>query len=418
METEGESKESDADQCGMERVDGGCYREPNRAGPGRSRCTVLGKWCCSQPCPTLPLEYRAASRLPFIGEAVRGARVDQGPNPRYQEHMCRTQDGPRANQNTRPSPIPAGSAGASAPLWRGAGPGGGVLPAGRRRPLEERRGGLHAGQGRRGPRATRVATRPAPVVRAHCGARVETRPAPVVRAHCGARRIDHNAPHNGRVATRDASSLPCPRPGALPLHATGAGRGWSQRARRPPRLGPAAPRPGRRFSRRPFPVCHHGTHGGREGGVGGGGAGWVRKRMPRPASVASAFVARPDRAGPGSGGLSPQACPHTCRARGSGGGAEGRRGRRAGPDSGPGQRSRRLPPPSHLAGAAAAGSARPARARAPSLPRAPVRRSPICPARRRRRRAGAAPGAAGAACAADQQVSRPARAGPRVRAGP
>ncbi len=57
----GRSKESDADQCGLKRVEGGGYGEPNRAGPGRSRCTVMGK----------PLGYRTASRLPIIKDALR-----------------------------------------------------------------------------------------------------------------------------------------------------------------------------------------------------------------------------------------------------------------------------------------------------------------------------------------------------------
>ncbi len=40
----GRSKDGDADQSGMERVDGGGHGEPNRAGPGRPRSGVLGEW--------------------------------------------------------------------------------------------------------------------------------------------------------------------------------------------------------------------------------------------------------------------------------------------------------------------------------------------------------------------------------------
>jgi hypothetical protein len=67
----GQSKESDADQSGMERVEGCGYCEPNRAGLGRSGCTVVGEWRNSQPCPMLLLGYRIASRLPLIRKALR-----------------------------------------------------------------------------------------------------------------------------------------------------------------------------------------------------------------------------------------------------------------------------------------------------------------------------------------------------------
>jgi hypothetical protein len=40
----GRKKESDANQSGLERVEGGGYGEPNWDGPGRSRCIVMGKW--------------------------------------------------------------------------------------------------------------------------------------------------------------------------------------------------------------------------------------------------------------------------------------------------------------------------------------------------------------------------------------
>jgi hypothetical protein len=64
----GRSNEGDADQSGMERVEGGGYGEPNRAGPGRQRCGIMVKLHYSWSRPLVNLGYRTASRLPFISE--------------------------------------------------------------------------------------------------------------------------------------------------------------------------------------------------------------------------------------------------------------------------------------------------------------------------------------------------------------
>ena len=66
----GRSRRSGAGQSGMERVDGGDFSEPGRAGPG-PRCGVIGKYRFTVT-PYNPLETHTVSTLPFKAVETSG----------------------------------------------------------------------------------------------------------------------------------------------------------------------------------------------------------------------------------------------------------------------------------------------------------------------------------------------------------
>jgi hypothetical protein len=81
----------DADQSGMERVEGGGYGESNRAGSGRAGPVKLVLFIAIDH---VPLGYRTAPRQPFIREALRVSGVRPDSDGRLDsscsQHTCYT----------------------------------------------------------------------------------------------------------------------------------------------------------------------------------------------------------------------------------------------------------------------------------------------------------------------------------------
>jgi hypothetical protein len=90
----GRNKENDTDQSWMERVEGGGYCEPNRAGPGRADQGAL--LCESRldhsHCPCYRLDTAPVREYPFLGKRCGWARVcfEGSPNSSYNEFICYT----------------------------------------------------------------------------------------------------------------------------------------------------------------------------------------------------------------------------------------------------------------------------------------------------------------------------------------